>query len=92
MGLGQFGHLAGDGGLQMLTEAAETPVGVRHFADEANFNEFLRPEMFGEFRQEGFIFRRVVAGEQDDLGAETVAEIIPGGGGFTFLGNGAVDD
>ena len=56
MGEGNFGHLSGDGGLQVCAEAAEPPVGVCHFTDEAGFNEFLRREVFGELAEEGFVF------------------------------------
>jgi hypothetical protein len=62
----------------MFADAAEKPVGVGHFTDEAKFGEIAGGIVFGEIGEEGLVGGGVVAGEQDGLGTETVAEVVAG--------------
>jgi hypothetical protein len=87
--LGQGLDLAGEGGFVVLADAAESPFGVGHFADEAGFSEVAGGEVLGEFVKEVGIFGEVVAGEEDGLGAETVTEVVTGRNGFAGFGGGA---
>jgi hypothetical protein len=89
MALGEGGKVAGEGGFVVLTDAAEAPFGVGHFADEALLGEVAGGEMVGEFGEEGEVFGGVVAGEENGLGAEAVAEVVAGGFLFTGGGDGA---
>jgi len=86
---GEDGDLAGEGRFVVGADAAETPFGVGHFADEAGFGEVGGVEMLGEFEEEGLVFGDVVTGEEDGLGAETVPEIVAGGDFAPGGGDGA---
>jgi hypothetical protein len=87
--LGEGLDLAGEGGFVVLADAAESPFGVGHFADEAGFGDVSGGEVVGEFVEEVGVFGEIVTGEEDGLGAETVAEVVAGRDGFAGFGGGA---
>ena len=66
-------------GFQLLADAAEAPVGVGHFTDEAGVGEVLGGEVLGQVCEEGLVLGGVVTRytcEEDGLGAEAVAEMV----------------
>jgi hypothetical protein len=60
----------------MEAHAAEAPFGIGHFPDEALRSEVGGGKVCSEFVEELLVGGGVVAGQEDGLGAETVAEVV----------------
>ena len=79
------GDAAGESGLEGVAQTAETPFSVGHFAEETVPGQIVGREVSGEFGEEGVVLGRVVAGEEDGLGAEAEAEVVAGRSGFALV-------